>query len=91
MVTVRAASSASTPPSRVQLAGSFTNWERRYELHEMAPGLWSITVPLSLGVHDYSFLVDGEHWVPDPYASRVRDGFGGTNSRLTLMHPDTAS
>ena len=78
--------------SSVQLAGSFTNWERRYELHQTEPGLWTITVPLSQGVHDYAFLVDGEYWVPDPYASQVSDGFGGTNSRLTLLLPsDTQS
>ena len=68
----------------VQLAGSFSNWER-HTLHEAAPGFWSITVPLSQGVHDYAFLVDGRRWVADPYASQVRDGFGGTNSRLTLL------
>jgi hypothetical protein len=89
---------AATPPlfvqfrleataSSVQLIGSFTGWERRYELHETAPGLWSITVPLAEGVHDYAFLLDGRQWVVDPYASQVSDGFGGTNSRLTLLLP----
>ena len=67
--------------------GSFTGWERRYELYQTAPGLWSITVPLAEGVHDYAFLVDGRQWVADPYASQVSDGFGGINSRLTLLLP----
>jgi hypothetical protein len=75
--------------SRVQLAGSFTNWEPRYELLEYAPGIWTITVPLTQGVHDYAFVVDGREWVPDPYAPQIGDGFGGTNSRLTLLSPDT--
>jgi Glycogen recognition site of AMP-activated protein kinase len=75
--------------SRVQLAGSFTNWEPRYELLQYAPGAWTITVPLSQGVHDYAFVVDGREWVPDPYAPQIGDGFGGTNSRLTLLSPDT--
>lgn len=75
--------------SRVQLAGSFTNWEPRYELLQYAPGLWTITVPLTQGVHDYAFVVDGREWVPDPYAPQIGDGFGGTNSRLTLLSPDT--
>lgn len=73
--------------SRVQLAGSFTNWERRYDLREYAPGIWTITVPLSEGVHDYAFVVDGHQWTPDPYAPQIGDGFGGTNSRLTLLAP----
>ena len=75
--------------SRVQLAGSFTNWEPRYELHQSAPGVWTITVPLTQGVHDYAFVVDGREWVADPYALQISDGFGGTNSRLALLPPDT--
>jgi hypothetical protein len=75
--------------SRVQLAGSFTNWEPRYELREAAPGVWSITVPLTQGVHDYAFVVDGQQWVADPYAPQIGDGFGGTNNRLALLPPDS--
>ena len=74
--------------SRVQLAGSFTNWEPRYELRQAAPGIWTITVPLTQGVHDYAFVVDGEQWVSDPYAPQIGDGFGGTNNRLALLSPD---
>ena len=74
--------------SRVQLAGSFTNWEPRYELRQSAPGVWTITVPLMQGVHDYAFVIDGNRWVPDPYAPQIGDGFGGTNSRLALLSPD---
>lgn len=77
------------PASRVQLAGSFTNWEPRYDLRESAPGIWTITVPLTQGVHDYAFVVDGQQWLPDPYAPQIGDGFGGTNSRLALLSPDT--
>jgi hypothetical protein len=75
--------------SRVQLAGSFTNWEPRYDLRQSAPGIWTITVPLTQGVHDYAFVVDGQRWIPDPYAPQIGDGFGGTNSRLALMSPVT--
>ena len=76
--------------SNVQLAGSFTNWQPRYELHQAAPGVWTITIPLSLGVHDYAFVVDGQRWVADPYAQHVDDGFGGLNSRIALLPPDTS-
>lgn len=79
-----------TDAMNVRLAGSFTNWEPAYELHQMAPGVWTITVPLPQGVHDYAFVVDGQHWVADPYAPGINDGFGGTNSRLTLLLPDTS-
>jgi hypothetical protein len=75
--------------SSVQLAGSFTNWQPQYELHESSPGIWTITLPLPLGVHDYAFVVDGERWLPDPYAQTVDDGFGGKNSRIALMTPES--
>ena len=72
----------------VRLAGSFTGWRPEYELHQTAPGLWTITLPLSPGVHDYAFVIDGRRWVTDPFAVSVQDGFGGTNSRLTLIAGD---
>ena len=52
--------------SDVRLAGTFTNWQPQYELHEAAPGLWTITLPLPLGVHDYVFIVDGQQWGSRP-------------------------
>jgi 1,4-alpha-glucan branching enzyme len=73
----------------VRLAGSFTNWEPTYRLHQIAPGMWTITVPLSQGVHDYAFVVDGQQWIADPYAPQIRDGFGGANNRMTVLLPDT--
>ena len=79
-----------TEASTVQLAGSFTNWQPQYELHQSAPGIWTVTLPLPLGVHDYAFVIDGQRWVPDPYAQAVDDGFGGTNSRIALLPPDHA-
>jgi hypothetical protein len=74
---------------RVQLAGSFTNWEPRYELRQSAPGVWTITVPLTQGVHDYAYIVDGKRWVADPHVPQIGDGFGGTNNRLAILAPDT--
>jgi hypothetical protein len=76
--------------SNVRLAGSFTDWQRQYELYQVAPGLWAITIPLPPGVHEYAFLLDDRRWVADPYAPAVDDGFGGTNSRLALVPPEDA-
>ncbi len=73
--------------SSVSLAGSFTGWEASHSLVETAPGTWTVLIPLEPGVHDYLFVVDGREWVPDPVASPVEDGFGGTNSRLFLVPP----
>ena len=74
----------------VRLAGTFTDWQPRYELHESAPGIFTITLPLSPGVHDYVFVVNDEQWVPDPHAPQVDDGFGGRNSRIALLTPDVS-
>ncbi len=71
----------------VHLAGSFSDWEPHYELTESSPGHWTALIPMRPGVHDYSFLVNGEQWVADPHAPRVADGFGGENSRLALVEP----
>lgn len=76
------------PATSVRLAGSFTNWEPRFELREAAPGVWTAMLPVPLGVHDYAFLVDGRLWYADPYAPQVSDGFGGRNSRLALVLAD---
>jgi hypothetical protein len=70
--------------SSVRLAGTFTAWKPEYELHETAPGEWTVLVPLRPGVHDYAFVIDGDRWVADPHAPQVDDDFGGTNSRISL-------
>ncbi|HUE95728.1 MAG TPA: glycogen-binding domain-containing protein [Longimicrobiaceae bacterium] len=73
--------------SDVALAGSFTEWAPDIRLSETMPGVWSALVPLDPGVHDYTFVIDGDEWVADPAAPQVDDGFGGTNSRLFLTTP----
>jgi hypothetical protein len=75
----------------VALAGSFNDWDASLALHESLPGVWTLVVPLDVGVHDYLFVVDGERWMPDPYAPRVDDSFGGSNSRLALPLVGNAS
>ena len=77
--------------SAVHLAGTFTEWEPDYTLHQTAPGVWAILVPLEPGVHDYAFVVDGSEWVADPAAPWVEDGFGGVNSRLSVLLPNGLS
>jgi hypothetical protein len=77
--------------SRVEVAGSFTGWQPTVELHERTPGIWTALVPLDPGVHDYTFVIDGRRWVPDPTAPQVADDFGGTNSRLFLPAPGERS
>ena len=74
--------------TRVELAGSFSQWRAEHALHQVSPGVWVVTVPLESGVHDYSFLIDGTRWTVDPYAPAVDDGFGGAANRLSLLAPE---
>jgi len=74
--------------SEVRLAGSFTAWKPAYTLEQVSPGVWSILIPLEPGVHDYAFVIDGGEWIADPAAPAVDDGFGGVNSRLSVLLPN---
>jgi hypothetical protein len=66
----------------VSLAGSFSDWTSdAYPMTQEDGGVWSITLPLPVGEHQYQFVIDGERWIPDPRShALVDDGFGGTNS-----------
>ncbi len=70
----------------VRLAGSFNDWRvEQIPLTAGASGVWSTTLALPLGEHQYQFVVDGERWIPDPTAhAQVDDGFGGTNSVIVV-------
>ncbi|HEX6313615.1 MAG TPA: glycogen-binding domain-containing protein [Gemmatimonadaceae bacterium] len=72
----------------VSLAGDFTSWQPAYTMTRSEQGVWTVVVPLDPGIHQYSFVVDGERWVPDPSAPAVNDGFGGLNSRIAVLTPD---
>jgi AMP-activated protein kinase-like protein len=65
---------------KVSLVGDFNDWdETRTPMHSEQDGLWSITLPLSVGRHVYSYVVDG-NWLSDPNAPRTDDGYGRMNS-----------
>jgi hypothetical protein len=72
---------------QVAVAGSFNEWdEQRVPLtRNSANGLWSVTLPLRPGEHQYLFVIDGDRWVPDPSAhAQVDDGFGQLNSVIVV-------
>jgi hypothetical protein len=77
--------------SSVRLAGDFTGWEAGPALTQVSPGIWSVAVPLDVGLHDYAFIVDDARWVQDPLAEHVDDGFGGSNSRVAVLPPAGSS
>ena len=71
---------------RVAVAGSFNQWNAAATplLRSGTAGVWTATLTLPAGQHQYAFVVDGSRWVPDPAAPGVDDGFGRRNSVLAL-------
>ena len=69
--------------SSVRMTGDFVSWDPEGIVleEERGTGVWTVDVPLEPGVYQYTFIVDGTEWRPDPHAvSQVDDGFGQTNS-----------
>ena len=69
----------------VCLAGDFNQWtvcETR--LTRVGEDLWTVSMELPRGRHEYMFVVDGR-WVTDPDAvTTTDDGFGNRNAVLSL-------
>jgi Glycogen recognition site of AMP-activated protein kinase len=71
---------------QVGVAGTFNQWDAAATplVRTGSAGLWTATLALPAGNHQYAFVVDGARWVPDPAAPAVDDGFGRRNSVLAL-------
>jgi hypothetical protein len=71
---------------RVAVAGSFNQWNAAATplLRSGTAGVWTATLTLPVGQHQYAFVVDGSQWLPDPAAPGVDDGFGRRNSVLAV-------
>ena len=72
----------------VSVVGDFNGWKRDETPLNVAskPGVWSVSLPLSPGRHEYAFIVDGKHWVVDPASIAASDEFG-TESSVVLVAP----
>jgi len=64
----------------VLLAGDFTHWQKSaVPMQKGKAGVWTTTVDLAPGPHNYRFLVDGQ-WCDDPECTvRVPNPFGTQN------------
>jgi Glycogen recognition site of AMP-activated protein kinase len=71
---------------RVTVAGTFNQWDATAAplASTGEPGVWTTTVALPVGEHQYAFVVDGRRWVNDPAAPMVDDGFGRRNSVVAV-------
>ncbi len=72
--------------SSVTLSGDFNDWDlEATPMTRTSSGEWVTTVKLVPGRYEYTFVVDGDKWVPDPAAPpSLFDDFGGTSSTITV-------
>lgn len=71
----------------VAIAGDFNGWEPQPMQPRTVNGqtVWTTTLPLREGEHQYMFRVNGEKWVTDPLAPVQRsDGFGHKNAVIAI-------
>lgn len=71
---------------RVALVGDFNDWTRNAITLQPAgkPGVWTASVPLTAGRHEYAFIIDGKRWVADPYAVTHRDEYDVESSVIRV-------
>lgn len=74
----------------VAIVGDFNGWANGATLLEPteATGVWSVSLPLRAGRHEYAFVIDGQQWVADPAALRHVDEFGTESSVLRVGEVD---
>jgi hypothetical protein len=74
---------------KVAVVGDFNGWDAShsaYQAQHRGGGVWSVTAPVPVGHHRYSFVVDDSVWVADPTAPRVIDyDFGMPNSAIVVQ------
>jgi len=71
--------------SRVDITGSFTDWQRMPMRKLGASGYWEIRLPLPAGEHRYTYILEGRDAMADPTVStQEQDDFGGRNSIILV-------
>ena len=70
----------------VTVAGTFNQWDQNAAplVRAGTGGVWTTTLALPVGQHQYAFVVDGARWVVDPAAPAIDDGFGRRNSMVAV-------
>ncbi len=69
--------------SRVDIAGSFTGWEKVPLRQQGGSGYWEITLDIPRGEHRFTYVLQDDTRFVDPTVpAREHDDFGGENSIL---------
>ena len=70
---------------QVELAGSFTGWQRVPMNRVGDSGYWELNLPVVSGEHRFAYILDGNLQISDPtLAAQEKDDFGGENSILNI-------
>lgn len=70
---------------QVELAGSFTGWQRIAMQRNGNSGYWELTLQVPTGEHRFAYILDGERRIADPtLPASEKDDFGGENSILSV-------
>lgn len=71
--------------NQVELAGSFTGWQKKPMKQIGTTGYWELTLRVPTGEHRFSYILDGSRKMADPTLPvREKDDFGGENSILKV-------
>jgi 1,4-alpha-glucan branching enzyme len=73
------------PGKDIFIGGSFNNWSpTTMKLEDKGTGLYTVTLHLPAGRHEYKFVVN-DVWQVDPENSeKLQNGFGEMNSVITV-------
>lgn len=80
-----------TNASKVAIVGNFNGWDPShpsYQARHQGGGVWTATVSVPLGAHQYSFVVDDSVWIADPTAPRVIDNDFGIPKSAMIVSAD---
>ena len=70
---------------QVELAGSFTGWQRIAMQPIGESGYWELNMPVPSGEHRFAYILDGNRQMADPTVRATeKDDFGGENSILNV-------
>jgi 1,4-alpha-glucan branching enzyme len=71
--------------SRVEISGSFLDWEAVPMKKSGTSGYWEVVLQLPAGEHRLCYILEGSRRIADPTIPiREKDDFGGENSILAV-------
>jgi len=76
---------------KVSVVGDFNSWDAshaQFQAKHSGGGVWTVTAPIPVGHHRYSFVVDDTLWVPDPNAPTAKDNYFGIPKSTLIVNGD---